>query len=33
VPRAAILADQQGDYVYVVDDQNIARQRACGSAN
>jgi membrane fusion protein (multidrug efflux system) len=27
VPRAAILADQQGDYVYVVDDQNIARQR------
>jgi membrane fusion protein (multidrug efflux system) len=27
VPRAAILADQQGDYVYVVDDQKIARQR------
>jgi membrane fusion protein, multidrug efflux system len=27
VPRAAVLADQQGDYVYVVDDQNIARQR------
>jgi membrane fusion protein, multidrug efflux system len=27
VPRAAILADQQGNYVYVVDDQNIARQR------
>ena len=27
VPRAAILADQQGGYVYVVDDQNIARQR------
>jgi membrane fusion protein, multidrug efflux system len=27
VPRAAILADQQGDYVYVVDEQNIARQR------
>jgi len=27
VPRAAILADQQGSYVYVVDDQNIARQR------
>jgi membrane fusion protein (multidrug efflux system) len=27
VPRAAILADQQGSYVYVVDDQNIARRR------
>jgi membrane fusion protein (multidrug efflux system) len=27
VPRAAILADQQGSYVYVVDDQNVARQR------
>jgi membrane fusion protein, multidrug efflux system len=27
VPRAAILADQQGNYVYVVDDQNVARQR------
>jgi membrane fusion protein, multidrug efflux system len=27
IPRAAILADQQGNYVYVVDDQNIARQR------
>jgi membrane fusion protein (multidrug efflux system) len=27
VPRAAILADQQGTYVYVVDDNNIARQR------
>jgi membrane fusion protein (multidrug efflux system) len=27
VPRAAVLADQQGSYVYVVDDQNIARQR------
>jgi membrane fusion protein, multidrug efflux system len=27
VPRAAILADQQGNYVYVVDDQNIARRR------
>ncbi len=27
VPRAAILADQQGSYVYVVDDHNIARQR------
>ena len=27
VPRAAILADQQGSYVYVVDDRNIARQR------
>jgi membrane fusion protein, multidrug efflux system len=27
VPRAAILSDQQGSYVYVVDDQSIARQR------
>ena len=27
VPRSAILSDQQGSYVYVVDDQNIARQR------
>ena len=27
MPRAAILADQQGSYLYVVDDQNIARQR------
>jgi membrane fusion protein (multidrug efflux system) len=27
VPRAAILADQQGTYVYVVDNNNIARQR------
>jgi membrane fusion protein, multidrug efflux system len=27
VPRAALLADQQGTYVYVVDDNNIARQR------
>ena len=27
VPRAAILADQEGSYVYVVDDQSIARQR------
>ena len=27
VPRAAILSDQEGSYVYVVDDQNIARQR------
>jgi membrane fusion protein (multidrug efflux system) len=27
VPRAAVLADQQGSYVYIVDDQNIARQR------
>jgi membrane fusion protein (multidrug efflux system) len=27
VPRAAILSDQQGDYVYVVDAENIARQR------
>jgi len=27
VPRAAILADQQGTYVYVVDEHNVARQR------
>jgi len=27
VPRPAILADQQGTYVYAVDDRNIARQR------
>jgi membrane fusion protein (multidrug efflux system) len=27
VPRAAVLADQQGSYVYIVDDHNIARQR------
>ena len=27
VPRAAILTDQQGSYVYVVDNQNVARQR------
>jgi membrane fusion protein, multidrug efflux system len=27
VPRAAILADQQGTYVYVVDETNVARQR------
>jgi membrane fusion protein (multidrug efflux system) len=27
VPRAAVLSDQQGSYLYVVDDQNVARQR------
>jgi membrane fusion protein (multidrug efflux system) len=27
VPRAAILSDQEGPYVYVVDDHNIARHR------
>jgi membrane fusion protein, multidrug efflux system len=27
VPRAAILSDQEGSYVYVVDDHNIAQQR------
>jgi membrane fusion protein (multidrug efflux system) len=27
VPRAAILADQQGTFVYVVDEHNVARQR------
>ena len=27
IPRAAVLSDQQGDYVYVVDDQNHVQQR------
>ena len=27
IPRAAVLSDQQGDYVYVVDAQNRAQQR------
>ena len=27
VPRAAILSDQQGDYVYVVNAQNVVEQR------
>src|SRR5580700_4841819 len=27
IPRAAVLSDQQGDYVYVVDPQNKAEQR------
>src|SRR5439155_2065038 len=27
IPRAAVLLDQQGDYVYVVDAQNKAQQR------
>ena len=27
IPRAAVLADQQGDYVYIVDAQNKAQQR------
>ncbi len=27
IPRAAVLSDQQGDYVYVVDAQNKAEQR------
>jgi membrane fusion protein (multidrug efflux system) len=27
VPRAALLADQQGNYVYVVDEQSVVRQR------
>jgi membrane fusion protein, multidrug efflux system len=27
IPRAAVLSDQQGDYVYVVDDQNKAQIR------
>ncbi|HEY1431740.1 MAG TPA: efflux transporter periplasmic adaptor subunit, partial [Stellaceae bacterium] len=27
VPRAAVLSDQQGDYVYVVDAQNKAQRR------
>src|SRR5438270_4427474 len=28
IPRAAVLSDQQGDYVYVVDAQNKAQRRA-----
>ena len=27
VPRAALLADQQGTYVYVIDEHNVAQQR------
>ena len=27
IPRAAILSDQEGSYVYVVDDHNTAQQR------
>jgi len=27
IPRAAVLSDQQGDYVYVVDEQNKAQRR------
>lgn len=27
IPRAAILSDQQGDYVFVVNDKNVAEQR------
>jgi membrane fusion protein (multidrug efflux system) len=27
VPRTSVLSDQQGDFVYVVDSQNTARQR------
>jgi membrane fusion protein (multidrug efflux system) len=27
IPRAAVLSDQQGDYVYVVDAQNKAQRR------
>ena len=27
VPRAAVLTDQQGPYIYVVNDKNIAEQR------
>jgi membrane fusion protein (multidrug efflux system) len=27
IPRAAVLTDQQGDYVYVVDGENKVRQR------
>ncbi len=33
IPRAAVLSDQQGDYVYVVDGQNRARSGASISAN
>ena len=27
IPRGAVLSDQQGDYVYVVNAQNVAEQR------
>src|SRR4029079_3813976 len=27
IPRAAVLSDQQGDYVYVIDAQNMAQVR------
>jgi membrane fusion protein (multidrug efflux system) len=27
IPRVAVLSDQQGDYVYVVNDKDIAQQR------
>lgn len=27
MPRSAVLSDQQGDYVYVIGDQNKAQQR------
>jgi membrane fusion protein (multidrug efflux system) len=27
IPRAAVLSDQQGDYVYIVDNQNKAQVR------
>src|SRR5207247_9568924 len=27
IPRAAVLTDQQGDYIYVVDSENKAQQR------
>jgi membrane fusion protein (multidrug efflux system) len=27
VPRAALLANQEGTYVYVIDEHNVARQR------
>ena len=33
VPRAAVLSDQQGDYVYTVDAQNKVQQRACSLAS
>ncbi|HTI87348.1 MAG TPA: hypothetical protein VL966_12150 [Alphaproteobacteria bacterium] len=29
VPRAAILADQQGPYIYVVNDKDVAERRRC----
>jgi membrane fusion protein (multidrug efflux system) len=33
VPRGAVLSDKQGDYLYVVNDRNVAEQRRVKLAN